>query len=204
MCSGAGGVLVTDDAGNRRMRPCACTEPPAMPPWLSRRFGRATLATLPAPLVAAAQVYPSRGMLVTGKAGRGKTWAAVAIAREQGRVGFIWWPDWLSRFRVVDLEAPREALDSLDALSRTPNLIIDDVGSESSTDYGRRILFLLLEHRDARGRTEIITSNLSLQAIGESYDTRIASRIAGRMTRVELAGPDRRRATAAPRIVVEA
>ena len=74
-----------------------------------------------------------------------------------------------------------------------PDLYIDDIGSEKTTDYVRSSLFLLIDRRynQMKART-LITSNLSLNEIAEQQGQRIASRITGMCRVVKLTGSDRR------------
>ena len=57
-------------------------------------------------------------------------------------------------------------------------LCLDDVGAEKITDYTTSTLYLILNQRGENGQPTVITSNLSLDAIAQKMDDRIASRLA--------------------------
>ncbi len=57
-------------------------------------------------------------------------------------------------------------------------LCIDDVGV-NGRDHERNILYTLLESRSEIGKVTLMTSNLSLEQMAETFDARIASRIRG-------------------------
>lgn len=135
-------------------------------------------------------------LFITGGTGTGKTWTAIALARaEHARLNsFVWWPDFIARHRALDRENPQWAVEAMDALIAYPHLILDDVGAENQSDYGRRVLMALVEPRRHRPeRYTIITSNLSVSQMAERYDERLASRIDECATVIELSGPDRRK-----------
>lgn len=59
----------------------------------------------------------------------------------------------------------------------TPLLVIDDLFSNRTNDFARRIMLNLIDERcDWHGYPTVITTNLSLEEIGE-IDSRIASRL---------------------------
>ena len=59
------------------------------------------------------------------------------------------------------------------------------------SDAERRFTLEILDRRANRLKPTVITSNWSLQEIGEKMDDRIISRLSG-FTRLELSGNDRR------------
>jgi DNA replication protein DnaC len=83
-----------------------------------------------------------------------------------------------------------EAQYRTDRLSACDLLIIDDLGSEFTTQFVRAALFSVVNSRLMSDKKMIISTNLTPEAIGELYDERVYSRIAGRFTTIELYGDD--------------
>lgn len=121
-------------------------------------------------------------VILWGKAGRGKTHAAVGMGLgliESGYyVHFTTATDLLDRIKasfddkeitVADVEAmPRSA----------PVLILDDLWAEQSTEWSRSRLFSILNHRHANRLITIITTNKSPDDPAYRED-RLASRVWG-------------------------
>lgn len=187
MCNGTGFQRIV---GQNRVRRCSCRRerlPSSMAVWQEAR-----LQTLDKGVAALSKGYPGRPLYITGPVGTGKTWAAVAIAREAGAPTLIWWPDWCARHRVLDHDSPNEAIGKLDAMIERRNLIIDDIGSETETGYGYRLLMRLFEPRRSTDLGTIVTGNYSVEELAERYDDRLASRLTESATVITVAGQDRR------------
>ena len=71
-------------------------------------------------------------------------------------------------------------------------LVIDDLGAEKMTDFVKQIIYFIINEREQRCLTTIITSNFSLAQLDEHIDSRISSRIAGMCKVIQLSGRDRR------------
>jgi len=69
-------------------------------------------------------------------------------------------------------------------------LIIDDLGTELTTDYSVSKLFHCLNERQLRKKSIIISTNLSLAELRDRYSDRIFSRISGSFTFCRMTGPD--------------
>lgn len=69
--------------------------------------------------------------------------------------------------------------DIYDSLLTVDLLIIDDLGTEGKNDMKLVELFNLLNTRLLNSKKTIISTNLSLQSLFETYDERIVSRIVG-------------------------
>lgn len=65
----------------------------------------------------------------------------------------------------------------IDRYSRLAFLILDDLGAEKISGGSRQVMYALLDRRYRDCRQTIITSNLSIERLQESFDDRIASRI---------------------------
>ena len=84
------------------------------------------------------------------------------------------------------------AYDKLKELAQVEVLVLDDLGAEKMTDFVRQSLYYLINEREQWDRTTIITSNYTLEEIGNNLDSRLASRIAGMCAVINLKGKDRR------------
>ncbi len=153
--------------------------------------------------IASFQGNGGAGLYIHGAVGRGKTYAASAIARE-----FL-----LSGYNVVFttakgmLESIKATFDggapTAGAVSRYAKcdlLVIDDLGKEDATEWSVGTVFSVLNTRYEDMRPTVVTSNYRLDELprrlgrrGESVTgSAIASRIAETCTAVALSGPDRR------------
>jgi len=95
---------------------------------------------------------------------------------------FCWFPKLLQDIKNTfnsDYAGPSES----EIVGRCLNarfLVLDDIGVEMSTDWAYQVLYLIIGDRYNEMRPTIITSNLSLSALGKKFgDTRIPSRIEG-------------------------
>lgn len=158
----------------------------------------------------------SIGLLFTGATGTGKTHLATAVTRELVRRGlsitkrgylptwgmsmihgvlFTTMPELLMEIRatynVKKKDAPTEE-EVVEKYSRCGLLVLDDLGAEKVTDFSITTLYLIIDRRNRELRPTIVTTNLSLQEIGEKIDGRISSRLS-EMKIVHLALPDYRK-----------
>ena len=145
-----------------------------------------------------AESYPDsryRDILLTGKSGLGKTFLLHAMADrliERGRNVLI-----ISAYRMIEMlrqnwfgneEGAPELLDA-------EVLMIDDLGSEPLIqNVTVEQLFNLLNERQNRGRSTVISTNLDLTKFRERYTERIASRLSDpqRCMLITLVGKDLR------------
>lgn len=143
------------------------------------------------------------GLYIQGAVGRGKTYAASAIAHEFLRSGY----NVVFATSKGMLEAVKATFDgggsAKDAIARYAKcdlLVLDDLGKEDATEWSVGTVFSVLNTRYEDMRPTIITSNYRLDELarrvgrrGESVTAAaIASRIAQTCTAVTLGGPDRR------------
>ena len=121
---------------------------------------------------------PLGWLLFSGGYGVGKTHLAAAIGNEVihngGEAIFVLAPDLLDHLRSTFAPNSPESYDELfDRLKNTPLLILDDLGSESSTPWAQEKLFQLLNHRYLRRLPTVITTNRPLSAL----EARLRSRL---------------------------
>ena len=69
-------------------------------------------------------------------------------------------------------------------------LILDDLGTEFSTQFTLAALYNILNTRLLRSRPTIISTNLDLKGIENHYTKRIASRIVGEYELLQFVGSD--------------
>lgn len=128
-----------------------------------------------------------RGLLFYGRAGSGKTHLACSIARyliEQKQVGvkFVRIVDLLCDIRKTFDENENYRTENESELvrkyTRVPLLILDDLGSEKTTDWVRQILYQIIDERWLEQMPIIVTSNLNLEELEARFEERIVSRIA--------------------------
>lgn len=121
---------------------------------------------------------PQGWLLLTGGFGVGKTHLAAAIGNavtlRGDKVIFVLAPDLLDHLRASFAPTSEETYDELfTRLKNIPLLILDDLGSESSTPWAQEKLFQLLNHRYLRRLPTVITSNRDIIA----FDPRLRSRL---------------------------
>lgn len=127
-----------------------------------------------------AQWPPARPLLfLTGNRGTGKTHLAVAVLKrayeQYGVRGQFWLAQrLLDRINATYDDESTETLQGVMAeLERVPLLVIDDFGSEKSTEAARARLFSIVDFRYSNGRPLVVTSNSGLMDV----DQRIKSRL---------------------------
>ena len=135
-------------------------------------------------------------MFLYGTVGTGKTFLSNCIAREAIESGHsvIYFSasvlfDTLAR-NTYDYKS-QETLDYLyNDLYNCDLLVIDDLGTEQSTTFTLSHLFTCLNERINRGKSMIISTNLSLPELKDRYQDRIFSRITSSFDFCKLTGPD--------------
>lgn len=98
--------------------------------------------------------------------------------------------DLYSRLREA-YRANESVASVLEEYSEAPFLVLDDLGAGSLSDHERRATLEVIDQRFIRCLPTVVTTNWTLQQIGEQMDDRIASRLA-LFKIIELTGPDRR------------
>ena len=143
--------------------------------------------------VEACKQYTSGGFVLHGLHGIGKTHLAVSILRSKlethklpgerrlQRASFVTVPNLLLEIRdsFKKDNTERSEKEIVDYYSEVPFLILDDLGSEKSTEFSITTLYIIIDRRDSNMMDTVITTNLSLQEIEYKLSARIASRLAG-------------------------
>ena len=140
---------------------------------------------------------PDGWLFLHGGCGVGKTHLAVAIAlatmeHHSQSIYFAVVPDLLDHLRATFDPTRGVAYDDrFNSIRNAHLLVLDDLGTESTTPWAREKLYQLFNHRYNERLPTVVTSNQELRAI----DERIASRLLdSRLTRViEIDAEDYRR-----------
>ncbi|MBQ8956548.1 MAG: ATP-binding protein [Lachnospiraceae bacterium] len=133
-------------------------------------------------------------MLFYGDVGCGKSFMSNCIAKELIDKGIA--VIYISAIRLFDiLSAHRFDSRNLDdreyeALFEYPLLIIDDLGTEVNSSVVDSELFNVLNERDLKSKSTIISTNLSLAKLKDIYSERSVSRILGNYEIYRFRGDD--------------
>lgn len=116
-----------------------------------------------------------KGFFLYGAPGAGKSVLAAMIMRRFMEEGFAayyvlvesYFRHLQATFNKKDLTAEERGYE--DNVSRVPVLVIDDMGTESPTEWVLRKIFTLIELRAAAGLMTIITSNDSIEVLAKRW-----------------------------------
>ncbi len=158
-----------------------------------------------------ALIYPERAsygkkwaknpcsIFIKGDLGVGKTYFAYALIRELFRVSpIVFWP---RNFTSEELDgrlltaSKSDGGDAYEIQMRAEEdvLFIDDIGRETKSDRLKRQYFSILNRRyNEQNKITILTSNFSLDHLGDIIDPAISSRIQ-EWQNLSLKGPDLRK-----------
>lgn len=145
----------------------------------------------------------NQGLLFTGGVGTGKTFAAACIANALLNDGI---PVVMTSFvKILELAQNFRGDEEgryIRRMNRAKLLIIDDLGTERSTDFALEKVYNIIDSRYRASLPMILTTNLTLTEMKEAADLRY-SRIYDRIFEVcypmEFAGPSWRKAEASRR-----
>ena len=137
-------------------------------------------------------------LLFTGSTGVGKTFLTNCIAKEVMERGhsaiYLSAADLFEVFSKNKFDSGDE--DNMQEMYRfvldCELLIIDDLGTELNNSFTSSQLFYCINERMSRRRSSIISTNLSLAGLRDSYTDRVASRIMSGYTIIPLYGRDLR------------
>ncbi|MFC1993513.1 ATP-binding protein [Chloroflexota bacterium] len=117
-------------------------------------------------------------LILVGSSGTGKTHLAAAIANERLSHGypafFIITSDLLDHLRSAyspDSEMPYD--EFFDRVRNAPLLILDDLGTQTSTPWGKEKLDQLLNHRYSSELPTVITTSTPVELLDERIRTRL-------------------------------
>ena len=152
------------------------------------------------------KLITSDGIVLRGNTGCGKTHLAIAMGKlipaewRSTRSGglipgaiFTTAPELLLKIRSSFQDGAGQTEEGLiDYYSGCSLLILDDLGSEKTSEFAVTTLYIILDRRLRDCRKTIITTNLNKEEIDKTFGARIASRLAG-MENIKINMPDYRK-----------
>ena len=131
-------------------------------------------------------------LLLQGATGIGKTHLCLAIARGVTEKGFgVVYGSVQPLIRQLEAEHfGRSQGDSEGQLTGCDLLVLDDLGMEFDTPFGRSCIYNILNARLLEGKPTVVSTNLSFAALKERYGDQIASRISGGFVPLLCVGKD--------------
>ncbi len=139
----------------------------------------------------------NENLIFMGPPGLGKTFLSTCIAKELLKKGYsvIYETAYRTFSMLEELKFKRtEDTEKLkvkaDKLYECDLLILDDLGSEFSSQYTTAALFDIINSRLITGKKTVVNTNLTMSEIEKKYKERVASRIMGHFVRVQFIGSD--------------
>lgn len=134
-------------------------------------------------------------LLFTGPTGLGKTFLSACIARQVADRGYS--VVYETAIRVFsDFEAEKFSYQQEESRGLSKKyldcdlLIIDDLGTEMTTQFTISALYHIINTRMMENRATIISTNLSDDVLAQKYSAQIASRITGHYRVIKFVGND--------------
>ena len=142
--------------------------------------------------------FAIKNLFLSGAPGLGKTFLSACIARTVSENGFSVVYDTagnvFAQFEMKkfqrDSSDGREARDETRRYLNCDLLILDDLGSELTTQLTQSALYELINTRLVAGRRTVISSNLSMEEAARRYSPQIASRLEGEYHVLHFFGDD--------------
>jgi DNA replication protein DnaC len=121
---------------------------------------------------------PEGWLVLIGPSGCGKTHLAAAIANYRLHQGypviFISVPDLLDHLRATFSPASEIPYDELfEQVRNAPLLVLDDLGTQSSTPWAKEKLDQLINHRYNTRLPTVVTTSTPVEELGERLSTRL-------------------------------
>lgn len=136
----------------------------------------------------------SKGFILRGNTGLGKTHLSLAIANEVLKKGYN--VVYLSSFELTKNLSNAFFNKNLNDddfyyfLSEIDLLIIDDLGTEFETNFSLSSLYEIINKRILTNKSLIVSTNLSVKEIENRYNERIVSRLFSELTPLVFLGSD--------------
>ena len=137
----------------------------------------------------------ARSLLFSGATGLGKTFLSACVARQVAENGhsvvYATAGKLFADFEAVKFE--RAEADSLRDYRDCDLLIVDDLGTEMTTEFVKAALYELVNTRLLEHRSTLISTNLNENDLEARYGGQIASRLLGSYRVIYFLGDDIRR-----------
>lgn len=139
--------------------------------------------------------YEYQNLLFYGSTGIGKTFLTHCIAKEildaSHSVLYFSSAQLFEALAEIAFEKTEQVSRSLqENIYNCDLLIIDDLGTEMTNAFVASSLFSILDERDKHRKSTIISTNLSLHNIRDTYSDRIFSRVSSKYKIIKLFGDD--------------
>lgn len=134
----------------------------------------------------------SPSLLFTGGPGLGKTYLSACIARTVADNGFSVVYDTAGKL-FSDFEAVKFGGDHTDVTNKylaCDLLIIDDLGTELTTQFTQSVLYQVINTRLMDSKPVIISTNIPPEALSQRYSAPIVSRLLGAYQLCQFLGTD--------------
>ena len=136
-------------------------------------------------------------LLLFGGPGLGKTFLSAAMARVVSGNGFSVVYDTaervFGRFEARKFAREEAAEDDVARVLSCDLLILDDLGTEMTTDFVRSALYQIVNTRLMEKLATVLNTNLTPAQIGERYSPQTASRLEGEYLLLKFMGEDIRK-----------
>lgn len=134
-------------------------------------------------------------LLFYGTVGSGKTFLSCCVAKELLERDYsVMFFSAIELYRkillLIDYKDNTKLNNFFDSIYQCDLLIIDDLGTENSTDYFKTNLCDIINTRIEMKKSVIITTNLNMEGIRERYSDRVFSRIFGNYDSYKFSGRD--------------
>lgn len=136
----------------------------------------------------------SPSITMIGATGLGKTHLSLAIANLVINRGFgviyVSVPDMVLRLEKERFKETSNIPDSENHFKDCQLLILDDLGTEFSTQFSNSSIYNIINSRMMTSKPTIINTNLSIKELEHNYTQRMVSRIIGGNIKLEFIGVD--------------
>lgn len=140
-----------------------------------------------------------QNLFIYGTVGTGKSFLSICIADELLKKGHsVIYFSSTGLFELLgevtfNRDSRQDLQNVFGELLECELLIIDDMGTEMVNNFVLSKLFSLLNERDLRKKSTVITTNFALDQLQNTYSDRIFSRVTGNYKLLKISGPDIRR-----------
>jgi len=133
-------------------------------------------------------------LLFVGNTGLGKTFLSACIANEVADKGFSVTyesaPRLFEKLNKNQFSPDDQSRENAARISQCDLLILDDLGTELTTNFTVAALYSLISDRLQSGKPTIISTNLNANEVAQRYSPQIASRLMGSFRGLTFVGQD--------------